>query len=77
MTRREWFILSIIFWVIIGIFVSLDLMNPLTCVQASGSQASAADIWCIFQSEMYDPFIMMFGLLGFCFFIGSWFIPDK
>ncbi|HDZ27931.1 hypothetical protein LCGC14_1005720 [marine sediment metagenome] len=81
MNRKQWFVLA---WscMIIGIlFIGLDTMNG-GCLRAKMSSLTAepadlGDVWCVVNSEMYEPFIYLAYMLWVVFLILGFLEPKE
>jgi hypothetical protein len=75
MERKEWSILSIASFIMAMVFIAIDLingkcLNTLLATEIPGqSVANFADVWCVVNSEIYEPFIYLFGMLWVVFSI--------
>lgn len=77
MNRNQWFMLSIIFWTLMVLFIKIDTNFNCDTFSDTDEALDKYDIWCIVNSEIYDPFIWVFAILGITFFIGAWLEPQK
>ena len=68
MNRNQWFRLAFGFMAIMIVLISLDVFSPLSCGMMD-RPLTTGDVWCVIQAEMYDPFIMIFGMLWILFII--------
>ena len=77
MNKNQWFILSITFWILMFLFIKVD--STFNCDMFSVTEANLdkSDIWCVVNSEIYDPFIWLFPILAIAFFVCGWLEPKK
>jgi len=64
MKSSQWFVLSIMFWILMGWFIFIDSTFNCDMFSLEERSLSQADIWCVVNSEIYDPFIYLFFALG-------------
>ena len=81
MNKKQLYILAFGFMLIGVIFIYLD-MSGAECLCSSSSDIAEQpldiyDVYCVINSEMYDPFIWMFHLLWVLFIILAWQTKDK
>ena len=78
MNKRQLLILGIIFLILMFLFIKIDSGFNCDMFSIEKENLSKADIWCVVNSEIYDPFIGIFGILSPLFFLWSLFEPkDK
>ncbi len=63
MKASQWWVLAIGCYLMMFWFISMDVYSPLDCGGLDGDLDSG-DVWCIFQAEMFDPFIYLLFPLG-------------
>ena len=80
MNKKQWFALAFSFMLIGFMFIGLDQMNG-SCLnaflefniiqakQGIPTDLVLSDIWCVVNSEMYEPFIYLFHALWIVFMI--------
>lgn len=72
MNKKQWHTLSILSMVIMVIFIRIDLVNN-SCLdlalEYTTSTIGIYDVWCIINSEMYEPFIYLSFMLSGVFLI--------
>ena len=76
MNRTQWFVLSFGFMVIMIIFIIMDVINPVSCGMG-GKPLDTADVWCVINAEMFDPFILLTAFLWILFSIIGFLEPKK
>lgn len=64
MKRSQWFIFSIVFWILMILFITIDNTFDCDMFEKYELPLGKFDIWCIVNSEIYDPFIWIFATLG-------------
>jgi len=78
MNRTQWFVLAFGFMLIGIYFVSMDFRSPTTCeMLQADSPLTTSDVWCVINTEMFDPFIsLLFPLVFLCLILG-WLEPKN
>lgn len=76
MKRSQWFVLAWSCMLIGMMFINLDNLYRGCFVTASAS-LNYYDVWCIVNSEMYEPFIHLFYALWIVFMIIGFLEPKK
>ena len=71
MNRKQWNVLSITSWILMILFIGIDSLNNrcLNLRLLSESPLDFSDVWCIINSEIHEPFIYLFFVLGITFLI--------
>ena len=74
MNKKQWYVLSWSFMILGILFIWLDTMNGvcLSALFSSVSELSFADIHCVVNSEMYEPFIYISYFFWIVFMILGW-----
>ena len=77
MNRKQWYALAIAFWVLMILFISIDLKYNCDMFSVDDNVLSKYDVWCVVNGEIYDPFIWLFGVLWITFLICAWLQPKN
>jgi len=77
MNRKQWYALAIAFFVLMIFFIYLDSIYYCDVFSIEEETLSKADIFCVVNGEIYDPFIWLFGVLWIVFLICTWLQPKN
>ena len=68
MDKTQWLVLQISLVLILFLFISID---------TSAISCGVDDVYCLLNSEIYDPFILLIGSLALVVMILGWLEPKK
>ena len=80
MNKKQWMTLSIVFYILMFLFIGQDLIWNGHCINAwtgLGEPATAIDVSACVKAEVYAPFIWLSFALGIAFSICSSFESKK
>ena len=81
MNKKQWMTLSIVFYVLMFLFIGQDFIWNNSCqnewATGLGQPATAVDVSICVKAEVYAPFVWLFFALGVAFSICSSLEPKK
>ncbi len=76
MNKKQLRYFSIMFWILMMIFIGIDTINTIS-PNSYKENLTISDIYFLINGEIYEPFIWLFALLGVGFLIMSWLEKEK
>ena len=72
MKSNQWYVLGFAFLILMILFINIDLTFNCNMFSVTDENLDKADIWCIVNGEIYDPFIYLFAVLWIVCWINAW-----
>lgn len=72
MRSNQWYVLGFAFLILMIWFIKIDLTFNCNMFSVADENLDKADMWCVVNSEIYDPFIYLFAVLWIVCWINAW-----